>query len=296
MPKYYLGIDVGYSKTKPSTGLCLITVEQDRLGWECHNTSTDRNARFESLRALIPERAALSGVGIDGPLVGEADKSRFKKVNLYRAADALLSGGLFEGLCKPAPTNSGDGQLHHHATGLANLVLRLQNEVAIANHPDAINQHRIVEAFPNAFLAFLLPINEIPLCVPRGEKSDRYWEVAVKNGYLQGLIKRLVPGRHMEGPPGQETLAQIIHHDHRAAFVCAMSAMCVEQNQYVAVGDPQYGDIILPPRKVWGFCPDCRFRWQERTLECRVGTVRSGRQHHRNARAIQNRIQWMPEP
>jgi hypothetical protein len=37
-------------------------------------------------------------------------------------------------------------------------------------------------------------------------------------------------------------------HEHRAAVVCALTAMCVARQQYVAVGDSRNGYIILPPQ------------------------------------------------
>ena len=41
MPQCFLGIDVGYSRRRPTTGLCLITIDQDRFQWQCHNTWAD---------------------------------------------------------------------------------------------------------------------------------------------------------------------------------------------------------------------------------------------------------------
>ena len=283
MPEYYLGIDVGYSKSKPSTGLCLITLDQDRLLWECRKTTNDECNRMDGLRALTQDVKVLNGVGIDGPLVpGIGPRLGFVKVNHYRAAEALLSRGDLKGRCRPGQTHSGNGQnLHCHATKLANLVLRLQEEGLIvleeAVHPDRIHQYRIVEAFPTAFLAFLLSERS---CAPMEEvdreKSDIYWEIAVRHpflldliedldpecpsnfvrplaehlatgrhSYLRALIEHLAPGRNLARP-----LEYIISHDHRAAFACALSAMCVERQRYVAVGAPVCGDFILPPRKV----------------------------------------------
>ena len=68
MPEYYLGIDVGYSKSRRTTGLCLITVDQTSLQWRCCNTSTEESERWEDLRSLVPKGTSLAGVGIDGPL------------------------------------------------------------------------------------------------------------------------------------------------------------------------------------------------------------------------------------
>ncbi len=292
MPEYYLGIDVGYSRTDATTGLCLITLDQNQLRWECRNSTTDPGERLEDLRSLIPCGVVLNGIGIDGPL-GRG----LGPINHYRAAEALLNDGEIRKCCNPSPANSGSGpSLHDHATKLARLFLALQCEnhcnIAGADHPDAIHQSRIVEAFPDAFLAFLLPSAEIPCGIPRGERSDRYWEVAVRKGYLKALIRRLAPGI------GFGSLDCIRNHDRRAAFICALSAMCVAKNKYASVGDPKYGDIILPPREVWGFDhndqPDW---WPKAPLRANVDLVRRNRrryQNHENARVIRNGHQCLP--
>ena len=40
MAEHALGIDVGYSKTRRSTGLCLLGIENEVLNWACLNTGT----------------------------------------------------------------------------------------------------------------------------------------------------------------------------------------------------------------------------------------------------------------
>ena len=55
MPEYYLGIDVGYSESRRTTGLCLITIDQTSLQWRCCNTGTEESERWEDLRSLVPK-------------------------------------------------------------------------------------------------------------------------------------------------------------------------------------------------------------------------------------------------
>ena len=298
MPEFCLGFDVGYSQRRRSTGLCLITVDQASFTWVCCNTGTDNDARRNALRELVPCGTNLSGVGIDGPLV-----QGLGEVNCYRPAEALLNRGRFQGRCNPASSYSRNGprSLHNHANELANLVLGLKEEGHLrldeAIHPHRIHQYRIVEAFPTAFLAFLLPENEIPRKIPRAKKSDRYWEIAVERQYLHCLIERLAPGRRLDGD-----LGQISDHDHRAAFVCALTAMCVERNQYVSVGNPEYGDIVLPPREVWQAQAHGQDSWAKTALRDNVNSVRGDNgqanlcPNFNQARVIRNGHQWMPEP
>lgn len=296
MPEYYLGIDVGIDARRRTTGLCLITVDQTNINWRCLNTSTDRNVLREDLRNLVPGGSTLSGVGIDGPLaVG------LGKVCCYRAAEALLSRGHFQTRCKPGQTHVPIGQrLHHQAIKSAALLLELQIGrhliLALSDHTEAIYQSRIVEAFPTAFLACLLSLNEIPPGIPRRQKSNRYWEIAVRNRYLHGLIEHLAAGRKLEG-----NLNRIKNRDHRAAFVCALSAMCVSNATYIAVGSPYCGDIFLPPREVWRGDAPGQASWVETTLCANVFSVRSDNRQNKpcedfnQARVICNGRQWIPE-
>ena len=90
MTESYLGIDVGFSKARRTTGLCLLALNRDRLGWTCRKTGSDKPQRRKDLLELIPRGTDISAVGIDGPLA-----RNLKRVNRYRAADALLTRGSF---------------------------------------------------------------------------------------------------------------------------------------------------------------------------------------------------------
>ena len=100
MAQYALGIDVGYSKSRRSTGLCLLTVDGDVLRWQCLNTGTEEATRLNDLRDLVPKGTHLLGVGIDGPLT-----SSLRVVSHYRTSDALLSRGPFRFRGKPGQTS-----------------------------------------------------------------------------------------------------------------------------------------------------------------------------------------------
>ena len=301
MPEHYLGIDVGWSRRHATTGLCLITLDPDGFQWECRNSTTSEDERKDDLRSLIHNGTALTGVGIDGQLAGG-----LVAVDHYRAAEALLNddaNGVFEGRCNPWGTDDNQkGQpLHHHATELANLVLELKrNEhlnIDCANHLDQIHKYRIVEAHPTAFLAFLLADCDYPVERRWNQpRSDAYWEIVVQKGYLQDLIQQLAPECPLDGL--DERLSQIRNHDRRDAFVCALTAMCVSKQQYVAVGDPRYGDIVLTPFESWGRGPDGEPTWAEIPLrEAVIAVLVNGdnNPNHSDARVICNGCQWIPE-
>ena len=178
------------------------------------------------------------------------------------------------------------------------LVLSLQSEgyfdLQDADHPDPIYEARILEVFPTSFLAVLLTDADYTAVadqyahskVPRGKKSDKFWEKAIEMRALQCLVQTLT-GFKPEG------LEAITDHDHRAAFICALAALCVAKNQYVAVGDPEDGHIVLPPPQCWGLGLSPRDHpWAEVTLRENINTVRKNVGNHAKAQILCNGMPW----
>ena len=291
--QHALGIDVGYSKTRRSTGLCLLTITPDTLRWQCLNTGTDQSQRLEDLRSLVPRGANLLGVGIDGPLT-----PGLRVVPHYRSSDALLTRGVFSKRGKPGATSAPSGQrLHRHATYLAKLVLQLQREghftLIPATHPNPVHKSRILEVFPNAFLSVLLPDAAFHRLRPKRNASDLFWEASMREGKrLENLIKSLAPGRRLGEPLGAVT-----DHDHRAALLCALAVLCADQNRCVLSGDPIDGDIILPPHEFWGEGPpDADQPWAEIALRKSIEAVRANPKNypnHEKARVLRNGNPWL---
>ena len=285
MTEHYLGIDVGFSANKATTGLCLLTIDQNSVSWRCQNTWTDETRRKQALRALVPAGTTLAGVGIDGPLA-----SGLTCVQHYRSAEALLTRGAFQTRGKPGQTSSPTGQrLHKHATALAKMALDLEQvSILPATHPDAIHEKRIAEAFPTAFLSVLLPEGSFSSTDPR-VKSDLYWMRALETGGLHDLLTQtLTPGLVLDEP-----MDSISHHDARAALLCALVAVCVERGRYVAVGDSIDGDIILPPFELWGRASgDGGVPWAQPILRSNLATVRQGAGNHAKARIVSDGVVW----
>ena len=287
--EYALGIDVGYSKRRRSTGLCLLKISDGVLSWECINTGTKECDRLEDLRALVPKGTHLLGVGIDGPIT-----SALRVVPHYRTADALLSRGPFRFRGKPGQTSSPSGQmLHYHATLLAKLVLGLQGQehlsLAKATHPNPVGDRRILEIFPNAFLGVLLPDEAFSGLRLYRDASDRFWDIAIHVSYLSNLIDNIAPQVTLSCP-----LSTVIDHDHRAALICALAVLCVARNRYVAIGDPVDGDIILPPDECWGEGQG-EEPWAETALRHNLKPVRRNQgnfPNHEKARLLRNGAAW----
>lgn len=257
-----LGVDVGWSEKKATTGLCLI----EWINWEvslgCCEARADEDDRRNKLDRLIQGRKLLA-VGIDGPLI-----PGLRIVKEYRAADALLSRGRFQRRGKAGPTNGGSGpKLHNHATQLAKLIINTHN-VRPATYPYRIHDKAVVEAFPNAFLSVLHPDEGFPL----NPEVKRRW-----TDTLFPLVKEQLRQLLMGLLPQHKTrfcLDDIQGHERIAAFLCALTALCVAVARCVAVGDRRLGYIVLPPLEHWGASIAGNSKWARDALRDNYTSVR----------------------
>jgi hypothetical protein len=103
----------------------------------------------------------------------------------------------------------------------------------------------------------------------------------------------LPPGRRFATSP-----TEIRDHDERAAVVCALTALAVATESAVGVGDPEDGDIFLPPRALWGSSRLGPLPWAEKALGANVAALRdksgSSNPNHRKARARLHETYWIP--
>lgn len=247
-------------------------------------------ARARTLDSLFPRAGQIDAVALDGPLT-----RGLRSVPHYRAAEALLSRGVFQLRGKPGQTSSPTGQqLHHHATLLAELVLERAQaglfSIARASHIEAIHAAAIVEAFPNQFLGVLIHESNLP--VLHRDASDRFWEVLAASNGLTNLLMHLLPSRTLVAG-----FNQISDHDQRAAVVCALTGLSVVAGVAVGVGDPADGDIFLPPAALWGGALAGPRPWAETALRENVAPLRSDRSSpvpaHRQARARFHEEYWI---
>lgn len=263
-----LGIDVGYSARRKTTGFCGLAWDARTVRWQCENAGVDERDRHDTLRRVLrADRRQLRAVAIDGPLL-----PRLHSTPRYRCAERLLSRGAFSRRGKPGPTNGGSGpDLHAHATRLANFVLR-QCRVSPAAHVPAIHERALVEAFPNLFLGVLCDESDYP-AEPR---RHRKWTDTLYNWRpgdpvvprkLRSLLESLLPRRAVDGD------FRIADHEKVASFVCALTALCVAANRFVAVGSDRDGYIVLPPRDLWGLGTPPSTRWAERELRINLARV-----------------------
>ena len=226
------GLDVGFSSTRPSSGVALLTDGYARVS---HHRYTD--ASTELLRA-----APFACVAIDGPLVPDG-----LSASASRLVEQALASGSFARRCKAAFSHvPGTGRLlREHAGAAAD---RLIAAAPCATRCPAVRAASgVVEAFPNAYLGVCLPDDVYAAQPPlrRGRKFDWLYDRWLAAEHAE-LLERV-------GSPSGLTAAMRAtrNHDARAAWVCLWTAYGVLAGRFVALGEPDGGWITLPPLDCW---------------------------------------------
>lgn len=230
-----LGIDVGFSKSRPTTGIAW----SKGGAFKAARTHSDWQRRSQH----IPAMTTFSVIAIDGPLVplGSDD-------SLDRLCERLFIRGSFQLRCKPGLSHIGYGRaLRHAAAETAEQVVHLADR---NNLVEKAIRHgaSIVEAFPNAFLGVLLP--EARFAMPaagKRKKFDWLYEHAVESGVLEALF-------HSIGWQNLELIAAVLaekDHEKRAAWICLLTAACAATGRSEVVGDEAGGWFWLPPANLW---------------------------------------------
>lgn len=230
-----VGIDVGCSPTRRSSAIC-------RLDWSASGVSWDI-ARFcaveperESVIAQVAGGRQIIAAAFDGPI-----RRGFGIIGRYRAAERMLTRRLRPLIGKPGQSSAPVGKLlNEHANDCVRHLVACC-DVQDARHGVPIDQKALVEAFPSSFLGLMID-DPTHLAARRGDRSDTFFQHLAATGGYRALMECLLPGRKPALDPNA-----IINHDDRAAFICALTALCVAAGQFVAVGDDD-GWIILPPR------------------------------------------------
>ena len=232
-----LEIDVGWSTRCKSSAVCLLHWNSRYVDWEVHRFRATDAEREDAIRRTADDRP-LAAVAIDGPL-----RQGFGEIGHYRSAERLLTHrGVRERIGKPGQSSSPNGRkLNQQANQSAKLVDE-RCRVNTTSSPVRIASRAIVEAFPTTFLGVMIDSPEA-LCRPK-PKSDRYFKHLAEVGHFDCFLADLLPDRMLTG-----SLDSIRNHDDRAAFACALTALCVAAQDFTAVGDNDDGWIVLPPRR-----------------------------------------------
>jgi hypothetical protein len=231
-----IGIDVGCSLTRRSSAICRLDWSGSTVSWEIVRFSAQEPERERAIAQLAANRPILAAA-FDGPI-----RRGFGTIDRYRTAERMLTRRLRPLIGKPGQSSAPVGKkLNHHANEcVRHLVAHC--DVQDARHGVPIDSKALVEAFPSSFLGMMIESPE-HLIVSRNDRSDIFFQHLADTGVLHALIEYCLPGRELA-----HDLSRIVNHDDRAAFVCALSALCVATGDFVAVGDHD-GWIILPPQR-----------------------------------------------
>ena len=230
-----IGVDVGYSPTRRSSAVCRLWWTGTVVGWEVDRfryQDVDRELAFRKIAGAGPVLVA----AFDGPLRRGLDQ-----IGRYREAERLLTvKNLRSRIGKPGQSSSRNGRDLNAAANICVAGLMDVCEIGPAKHPEAIHDLSVVEAFPTSFLGVLLNYPE-KVAVRPPSRSDAYFSHLAESGGLNRLLHHLLPDRRTT-----QNWRDVRDHDERAAIICALTALCVAAQDYVAVGDDD-GWIILPP-------------------------------------------------
>lgn len=229
-----LGIDVGFSKSRPTTGIAW----SDNGEFGAAKTHSD----WERRRQHLPPATSFSIIAIDGPLVpiGSPDL-------LVRTCEQLLARGTFQKRCKPGSSHFGTGlHLKRASLDTASQIRHLASMPLFANA--VFGDVAIVEAFPNAFLGVLLADHTFTTGqVKRGKKFDWMYEHAVYAGKFAQLMSVI----GWDAPDLLQRIEVERDHEKRAAYICLLTAACAALGKAEVVGDAITGWIWLPPKDLW---------------------------------------------
>ena len=175
-----MGIDVGFSKTRRTTGIaCLdgdhLTLERAATAWE-------------SRESKIPHGFHPSVIAIDGPLLPlGADR------HIRRRVESIFIRAPFHNRCRPGLSHHGVGlELRRASDNACTQFGRILAPSMCGNSGTVCGKGPIVEAFPNAFLGVLMSEAELMAAptLKRGRRFDWLYERMAKTGKLESLLSR----------------------------------------------------------------------------------------------------------
>ena len=230
-----IGIDVGFSATRRTTGVAALGHGGLPL------THLHRNQLEQRLRE---PNVTFMAAAVDGPVLAADDDQ-------LRACEHLFCFGLFGRRCRPGLSHRGAGiQFRTAGSEVAGQVFAHTSNANLCVAFLRVLPCNVVEAFPNAFLAVCLP-EEVHAKTPRlrrGQRSDWLYERWVE----QGTLKEVLAAIDLAWPEGAaQCFCGVTNHDERAAVICLLTAAVVASGSYVAVGEQVGGYFFLPPWKLW---------------------------------------------
>lgn len=233
-----MGVDIGFAKTRDTTGIACL--DGDKLHLSKAGTS------WESRKARIPAGFQAHVIALDGPLLPEgADGS------IRRRCEFLFIRAPFWNRCKPGLSHFGFGLKLRCAAAeaCAQFSNVLADSTTTARAAVVSCRGPVFEAFPNAFLAVLLPENEFRSAprLKRGQRFDWLYERAVETGRLSSTLSK-----ELDLPSEVwRKLSAETDHERRAALVCLLTAAFAAKGTAGRIGDAEGGWFWLPPVNLW---------------------------------------------
>jgi len=233
-----MGVDVGFAKGRKTTGIaCLdgnkLHLSKAGTSWECRKTQ-------------IPAGFRPDVIALDGPLLPQGVNELVR-----RRCEFLFIHAPFCNRGKPGLSHWGIGlELRRAAAEACAQFSQLLTDSTLSTRGAFVSfGGPIVEAFPNAFLAVLMPEEEF-LSSPklrRGQRFDWLYERAVGTGRLKSTLSESLE------LPGEVwcRLSAETDHELRAALVCLLTAAFAAEGTANIVGDAEGGWFWLPPLSVW---------------------------------------------
>src|SRR6056297_3415147 len=234
-----VGIDVGLVLHRATSGLCRTGSD----GFSVARSYTDQLSRQSAIE--IPEQIDL--LAIDGPVL-PTNQIDYR----IRPTEKALLWNVFRRRCAVGETCRGIGAALRR--GGCDTARQFGDRTANSNcqttYPQIQAHRHVIEAFPNAFMGVMLDDAPYMESMPRLKRGGRFeWLLSTwrKNAAVQQLKTRL----QWDEPELWKELASNGDHEEQAALVCALTAVCVYRNAYVAVGEPIGGYLFLPPWELW---------------------------------------------
>jgi hypothetical protein len=231
-----LGVDVGFSTRRATTAIALLNGNQLHLA--------RAGTAWESRAAQIPSDFRASVIAIDGPLLPQGADN-----HLYRLCEALFIRSPFHNRCKPGLSHWGFGLQLRRASAEACAQFSQLVASSLERNKNVRYGGPVAEAFPNAFLAVLIPEVEL-LSAPRlkrGRRFDWLYEQIAATGKLELMLSKNL---HM---PDELWLRLRVEKDHelRAALICLLTAALAAQGTATIVGESTGGWFWLPQWSLW---------------------------------------------
>ena len=247
-----LGVDVGFSKERKTTGLAW------RIGGAFGVGRTGTS--WEIRKRQVPH-VPYSVAAFDAPIIPQHEGCP------YRECERLFYGGPFWNRCRPGLSHREKRGLPLRQAGAdaASQFVALVSGSPIATEIAVRAGTGIIEAFPNAFLGVLIPDESYKNSDRReGEhKSDWMYRKVAEQGTLKKLLSKLDWTGHDTVKVFAEQAGPHGNHEIRAALVCLMTAGFAASSAAVTVGTPAHGWFWLPPWKFWE-------HWAQKALESQL--------------------------